>query len=133
MKIKRKSREIQDIPLASTADIAFLLIVFYLAASSLLEFRGVEIPVPRKDAPPMQILRDNIFRVEITATGQFIHDDTSTDLDALQQSVRKSFQKNPELVIVVRVDPEAPSERIPQLVRRLQDERIERISIGLDR
>ncbi|MCB1316400.1 MAG: biopolymer transporter ExbD [Leptospiraceae bacterium] len=133
MKIKRKSREIQDIPLASTADIAFLLIVFYLAASSLLEFRGVEIPVPRKDAPPMQILRDNIFRVEINATGQFIHADTSTDLDTLQKSVRESFQKNPELVIVVRVDPEAPSERIPQLVRRLQDERIERISIGLDR
>ncbi len=69
MKIRTKRRALEEIPLASTADIAFLLIVFYLAASSLLEFRGVQIPLPKKDAPPMQVLRKDIFRIKVNAAG----------------------------------------------------------------
>ena len=43
-RVKRKTREVEEIPLSSTADIAFLLIVFFLAASALLELRGVHAP-----------------------------------------------------------------------------------------
>ena len=61
LKIKRTTREAREISLASTADIAFLLIVFFLAASALLEMKGIQISLPEKDAPPMQVLRKDLL------------------------------------------------------------------------
>ncbi len=130
-RVKRKTREVDEIPLASTADIAFLLIVFFLAASALLELRGVQIPLPKKDAPPMQILKENIFKIGIAPDGGFTYDGAVIERDALATQIQQSFAENSELVVVVRADAESPSRKIPELVRLLQELRIERVSIGM--
>lgn len=132
MKIKRKSRAVEDIPLSSTADIAFLLIVFFLAASALLEFRGLKLPIPKLDAPPMQLLKKDIFRIFIAANGEYMHEDAALALDDLQLKMRESFGANSEMVLVVRVDPEAPSETVPRLIQRIQQERIKRLSLAME-
>lgn len=130
-RVKRKTREVEEIPLASTADIAFLLIVFFLAASALLELRGVQIPLPKKDAPPMQILKENIFKIGIAADGGFVYDGATIERDALAARIKESFAENSELVVVVHADENAPSRKIPEIVRLLQELRIERVSIGM--
>ena len=131
--IKRKTRAVEEIPLASTADIAFLLIVFFLAASALLELRGIQIPLPKKDAPPMQVLTKNLFKIYIDGKGSFVYEKNGIELDALQIKMREAFRANSELIISVRVDAEAPIEKVPELVQRVQQEGIERISIGMDK
>ena len=133
MRIRRKTREVGEIPLASTADIAFLLIVFYLAASALLEFHGITIPLPRADAPPMQILRENIFRIKISPAGEYVYNNGTVPLEELQEILHEARSSNPDLVVVVRVSPDAPSETVPALVARLHDENIRRVSIGMER
>lgn len=133
IKIKRKTTEDEDIPLSSTADIAFLLIVFFLAASALLEFRGIQVPLPRPDAPPMQIEKKNIFRVEVRNDGSLRYEKRIRTLDEIQTAMREKAAKNPALVIVLRVDPEAPSSSVPRVVRQIQEEGLRRISIGMER
>ena len=131
--IKRNTREVQEIPLASTADIAFLLIVFFLAASALLEFKGVQIPIPKKDVPPMQVLKENLFKIKISSEGAFLHEKTPLNLDDLQVKMREAYQANTQLIVAVRVDENAPSDRVPKLVHRIRQERIARMAIGMDR
>ena len=133
IKIKRKASADEDIPLSSTADIAFLLIVFFLAASALLEFRGIRIPLPRPDAPPMQIETKNLFRVEVRKTGELRYEGRLRTLKDIQEAMRESYKTNKALVIVLRVDPEAPSESVPRIVKQVQEEGIRRISIGMER
>ena len=131
-RIKRKTREVEEIPLSSTADIAFLLIVFFLAPSALLELRGVQMPLPVKDAPPMQILKDNVFKIGIAPDGGFSHDGRSYEFGALGELIAQRFQANSELVVVVRAHSEAPVHRVPEIIKLLQDLKITRVSIGLD-
>ncbi len=131
MKIKRQRRDAEEIPLASTSDIAFLLIVFFLTVSALLEFKGVEIPLPKKDAPPMQILKENIYRVSISADGSFQKDKKNMPLDEMISMIRDAHQANSELVVVLEIHPDAPSDRVPHFIKRIQDERITRFSMSM--
>ena len=131
MRIRRKNREADEIPLSSTADIAFLLIVFFLAASALLEMRGVAIPLPKKNAPPMEIEEKNLFRVDIDESGQYLQDGKSMGLDQLQKDTQKAFKENKDLVVVIRPYPEAPTGSVPKLIRMLQDLKIQRVSLAM--
>ena len=131
MRIGRKNREADEIPLSSTADIAFLLIVFFLAASALLEMRGVAIPLPKKNAPPMEIEEKNLFRVDIDESGQYLQDGKSMGLDQLQKDTQKAFKENKDLVVVIRPYPEAPTGSVPRLIRMLQDLKIQRVSLAM--
>ena len=94
MRIRRKSREADEIPLSSTADIAFLLIVFFLAASALLEMRGVAIPLPKKNAPPMEIEEKNLFRIQINDQGEYIYENQTRDLASLTDIIDKAYKEN---------------------------------------
>ncbi|MBI40276.1 MAG: hypothetical protein CMF59_11800 [Leptospiraceae bacterium] len=131
MRIRRKIREADEIPLSSTADIAFLLIVFFLAASALLEMRGVAIPLPKKNAPPMEIEEKNLFRVEISDDGQYIQDGNSVSLDQLKKETEKAFKENEDLVVVIRPFPDAPTGSVPRLIRMLQELNIQRVSLAM--
>ena len=131
-RIKRTSRTVEEIPLSSTADIAFLLIVFFLAASALLEFRGVVLPLPKKDAPPMQVLKKNLYRLKVTRSGAYDHDGRAMDMEEIRTSMAEAYRGNRELIISVRVHPEAPVDRIPRLVLLVQQLEIPRLSIGVE-
>lgn len=133
VRIKKGRRDVDEIPLASTADIAFLLIIFYLASSSLLEFRGVSLPLPVKDAPPMQILKKNIFRIGVDREGKFIYEKKPFELGEIMEKASDAFRKNPELVVILRIHPESPADRVPSVIRELQKSGIERFSMGIDR
>ena len=133
MKFKRTTREMEEIPLASTADIAFLLIVFFLAASALLELKGVIIPLPKKNAPPMQVLKKNLFKVRLNARGEYTYKKEVIALQALGQKMADAFRANKDLIIAVKVHPEAPAESIPRLVQVVQDLGLEKLSIGMQK
>ena len=128
-RIKRTKRDVEEIPLSSTADIAFLLIVFFLAASALLEFRGVVLPLPKKDAPPMQVLKKNLYRLKVLRSGAYEHDGKAISVRQIQVSMNEAYQGNRDLIISVRVHPEAPVDRIPRLVLLVQQLQIPRLSI----
>jgi len=133
LKIKRTSREMEEIPLASTADIAFLLIVFFLAASALLELRGVRLPLPRKNAPPMQVLKKNVYRIKIDARGRFLRENKALGTEELARDILGAKNANSKLIVIVNISPNAPSESAPRIVKLLRDVRVHRFSLGMDR
>ncbi len=130
---RRKRRVVEEIPLSSTSDIAFLLIVFFLAASALLEMRGVELPLPRKDAPPMQILKENLYKVKVNAAGALMIDGEAVELDEMRRDIQERRTENPELVVSVRVHADAPAQAVPGILQMLREIRMQQISLGIDR
>jgi len=133
IKVKRRSRKPEEIPLASTSDIAFLLIIFFLAASALLELRGVKIPLPKKDAPPMQIQKKDLFKIKISNQGDYLYQNKTTQLSVIIQNLIEIKKKNPDLVVVVQPEAESPVEKVPQLIAELQKHNVERISLSMDK
>ena len=133
VQIKKKRRAIEEIPLASTADIAFLLIVFYLASSSLLEFRGVSIPLPKKDAAPMEILKENIMKIYIDADGKLRHDNKDFTMNEMIDLMKEKKKNNSNMVVVLRINKKTASGIVPELLRKMQKANIEKFSMGMDK
>lgn len=131
IKIKRKSKDPEEIPLASTADIAFLLIIFFLTASALLELKGVKLPLPKKDAPPMQIEKENLFKVEIDQNQNFIYEKKTFTLSEILTAMEEKYKQNPQVVFAIKIHPDCPSEIIPKLIYQMQEKNLIQFSITI--
>ncbi|MCS7204933.1 MAG: biopolymer transporter ExbD [Leptospiraceae bacterium] len=131
IQIRRKIRAPEEIPLASTADIAFLLIIFFLAASALLELKGVKLPIPKKDAPPIQVESKNLIKINITKDQSFIYENKSYNLKEVLEVLEAKFRQNPEMIVSIKVDPECPTEIIPKFLFGLKRKNIYRFSMTM--
>ncbi len=131
-KIKRKKRPEEEIPLSSTADIAFLLIIFYMVGSALLELHGVQVQLPKKDAPPMEILKKDIMKLGVDKGGHFLYENKPYDRAELEKLVKAEHAKNKDLVVVLRINKAAPSRAVPEIVHALQNAGVTRLSMGIE-
>lgn len=131
LQIKRKSKDPEEIPLASTADIAFLLIIFFLAASAMLELKGVKFPLPKKDAPPMKIEKKNLFKMEITREEKFLYENQLYELKEILSIMEEKAKKNPDIVFAIKVDPECPSNIIPELLYGMKQKQLIKFSLTI--
>lgn len=80
----------------SMADIAFLLLIFFLVSTSLLQDKGLMLQLP-PDLPPTEtLIKDrNLFKILINSKNQYlIEGDVRADLSGLTDEV-KAFVQNP--------------------------------------
>ena len=87
----------KDINAGSTADIAFLLSIFFLVATTILNDMGllVKLPPYQPDkAEPVVIKERNVFTVKINAANQLLAEGQNLDLKLLKGEI-KTFIVNP--------------------------------------
>ena len=61
----RKKVELEEISAASMSDIAFLLLVFFMVTAVFFVKEGLNIQLPRKNVPPTQVLRSDVFEINV--------------------------------------------------------------------
>ena len=111
--LKRKSRVSDEIPTASMADIAFLLLIFFLVTTVFSEERGLGIVLPEKQTEEVEINPKNIVTFYVVGDDVVqIRRGDSPDKQTLQFSqveavARQELAANPQLVISVKTAPEA--------------------------
>jgi biopolymer transport protein ExbD len=64
VKLKKKV-QLEEISAASMSDIAFLLLVFFMVTAVFFVKEGLNIQLPRKNVPPTQVLRTNVFEINV--------------------------------------------------------------------
>jgi len=94
------------IPTATIADIAFLLIVFFLLTTSMTEDKGLGLTLPPADSAT-QVPRRNISNVWINSIGEIAHDEDLVTLEQLRSRIQAMTEGNPELIISIKTDPDA--------------------------
>ena len=95
-----------SIPTASMADIAFLLIVFFLLTTSMTKDKGLGITLPPADSGT-QVPRRNISNVWINSIGEIAHDEDLVTLVQLRSRIQAMTEGNPELIISIKTNPDA--------------------------
>jgi biopolymer transport protein ExbD len=99
---KRKDRTVA-IPTASMADIAFLLLTFFLVTTSLDLDKGLGLTLPPKgEAKP--IPKSNIASLLINASGEVLLDEEPTDIPAIKEIIRQRMALNPSLLVSIKTD-----------------------------
>ena len=78
----RSKRELQEINAGSMADIAFLLIVYFMVTTTFAATRGLDFALPKDDDTPPVVEKEESVLIEIRPTGDVIAD-TALALDKL--------------------------------------------------
>ena len=95
---KRQRRLPSQINAGSMADIAFLLLIFFLVATTILEDQGILVKLPPWDNTPppgTPVPTRNLLPIKINANGLLLVEKEETDIRQLRE-MTKEFITNPE-------------------------------------
>lgn len=105
---KRNHRQIPELNTTSTADISFMLLIFFLVTSSMDTDKGLMrqmAPPPLEKEQPMDIQKDLVMRVELDGKNQLSCNGKMVSLDELDKEVRALATVNrTEHVISIQAD-----------------------------
>jgi biopolymer transport protein ExbD len=134
--VKRKRKAGFTIPTASTSDIAFLLIIFFMSTTKFDTKIGLGLTLPPaavEGAEKVKIAEKNMTRIFINKDGQFLVNDqlmTQQDLPRLEDMIRKTVSANPKMVISLKTDREASYNDMIMVLDRLQKAGAVKISLS---
>lgn len=98
--LKRRKRYTAEIPTASMADVAFLLLIFFLAATTIDVDQGILMQLPPKleeDDQPPPIRDRNMLKVYLDSNEKLLVEDEPFPLSQLRNEVRKHVLNNGSL------------------------------------
>ena len=115
----RRRSEIPSLNTSSTADISFMLLIFFLRTSSMDAGKGLKRqlpPPPQEQEQVADILDSDIMTIVLDADGRMTVDGNEFSLLQLQQEVRQFAAVNPHhRVVAIKTDPQAKYDAYFQL------------------
>lgn len=87
---KKKSRE-AEIPTASMADIAFLLLIFFLVTTTIDVDTGIGmvLPPPLEDETPPPVKERNMLKILVNEQGQILLEDRPSAVNMVRGEIKK--------------------------------------------
>jgi biopolymer transport protein ExbD len=119
MKIARRHLP-AEIPTASMADVAFLLIIFFLVASFYSVTRGIQFSLPRHDEAALTAEPEAAVLIEIAANGALTVDNRPMPLADLRQYLSPKLQRNPTKSIILQTSLDATYENMTDVFDELR-------------
>lgn len=133
---KKKLKVSSEIPTASMADIAFLLMIFFLVTTTFPKDRGLAIVLPEQGVEA-QVSQRNILHLIVQPNGivdvrrgesQQVQQLRPQEVDALW---RQEVTANPNIIAAVKTHPEAPYRYMIDVLDALHEANAERISLQI--
>lgn len=130
----KKSKVSGEVPMSSTADIAFLLLIFFLVTTVFPKDKGLAIVLPEEQSE-VQVSQSNILHLIVQPTGivdvkrgesQQIQQMRPSEIEGLW---RQEVVGNPNLIAAVKTHPEASYEYMIDVLDALHSANAERISL----
>jgi biopolymer transport protein ExbD len=135
--LERKSRVSDEIPTASMADIAFLLLIFFLTTTVFEEEKGLPIVLPESSEDVVEVSQKNIIHFLVQEDGAVVirrGESTAEQVvsyTAIQGIMRQEIANNPDIIAAVKTAPDAPYRHMINVLDELQEAAAQRISLQL--
>jgi biopolymer transport protein ExbD len=117
------------IPTATMADIAILLISFFLVTTSMSRDKGLGLTLPPSGAAT-RVPGRNITNVWINAAGEIMHDEDLVALEQLGRRIADMTRENPNLIVSIKTDPDAQYEFFVNVIDEVKKAGNDKISIA---
>ncbi len=103
--IIRRFTQTPEIPTASTADIAFLLILFFMVTTVFRATRlHLNIRLPQAMSTERILMRRNVSHIWIDNNSKIYIDDNLISPQVIADKMRPKVLENPELITILNVD-----------------------------
>ncbi|MYI47432.1 MAG: biopolymer transporter ExbD [Gemmatimonadetes bacterium] len=118
---KRKSKASQEIPSSSMADIAFLLLIFFMVTTVFQKDKKRDIEWPEAEAAEkMDDKQKDILNIWVEVSGEVYINDQLWQMEDVRSIVRPLYAENTSLVISLRSDQNVRYQYIDLVQKELQ-------------
>lgn len=119
--LQRKSKASQEIPSSSMADIAFLLLIFFMVSTVFQKDKKRDILWPEAEAAvKMDDKQKDILNIWVEANGDVWINDLYWSMEDVRDVVRPLFSENINLRISIRGDQNVPYNYIDLVQKEMQ-------------
>jgi biopolymer transport protein ExbD len=119
--LKRKNKAASEIPSSSLADMAFLLLIFFMVTTVFRKEKKQEVVFPEAEATQkLAEPRKDIVNAYVTSDGTIFINDRNTAIDQVSGVIAPLYAENRGLVVMLRSDRDVSYQRIDQILKELQ-------------
>jgi biopolymer transport protein ExbD len=119
--LKRKSKAASDIPSSSLADMAFLLLIFFMVTTTFRKEQKRDVVFPDAEATQkLEEPRKDVLHVYIETDGAIYINDRLTPVEQVSNTVAPMWLENRGLVVMLRSDRDVSYSRIDNILKELQ-------------
>ncbi|MDE2974913.1 MAG: biopolymer transporter ExbD [Gemmatimonadota bacterium] len=132
----KKSRISDEIPSSSMADIAFLLLIFFLVTTTFPKDKGLAIVLPEQ-AKEQEVSQKNVLHILVNPAGTVTirrgesEQEQTVSPGEVEQIWRQDVAQNPNLIAAVKTHPDAPYRFMVDVLDALQSAAATRISLQI--
>ena len=127
--IKKSRRPAQEINSSSMADIAFLLLVFFLVTTTISMDKGISLILP-SEGNELEVNRKNIVNILMNESGKVLLDDKPTRVNDIRGIVERKIANNPNLIFSVQTHPRTKYQDSLRILDQLKEAKATKISIA---
>ncbi len=127
---KKRRFEGGEIPTSSMADIAFLLLIFFLVTTTIDTDKGLGIVLPPPGDIEIEIRKENILNCLINSQGKVLLDEEPISVAQIHRVVGQKLRKNDKLIISVKSHPKTTYNDYVRVIDQLKMADAKRISIA---
>ena len=118
-----------EIPTSSMADIAFLLLIFFLVTTTIDMDKGLGMVLPA-EGEELEINKKNILNCLINSRGKVLLDEEPTPIETISRIVGRRLRENDKLIVSVKAHPKTAYTDYIRVIDQLKMADAKRISIA---
>ncbi len=107
MKIDSNRNVSDEIPTSSMADIAFLLIIYFMITTTFTATRGIDFAPPKDDDRPPEIEKEESVHIKIQPGGTLLVDTKPMEVSEILDYLEPKLKRNPKKPVIIEPDPAA--------------------------
>jgi biopolymer transport protein ExbD len=134
--LNKKSKVSDEIPSASMADIAFLLLVFFLVTTTFPKDKGLAVVLPESEVE-VEVSQRNVLHITVQPNGTVLlrrgesENISSITAREVEQIWRTEVAQNPNLIAAVKTHPDAAHRYMIAVLDALQLAGADRVSLQI--
>lgn len=109
-----------EIPTSSMADIAFLLIIYFMVTTTFAATQGLDFALPKEEDQPPIVEKEESTLIEIQADGSYVVDQQPMQLEDILDYLKPKLERNPLKPVIIRPMPQAPYGSMVQVFDELR-------------
>ena len=129
MSLRERKARVGAIPEGGMADIAFLLLVFFLVTTTMDMDKGIGIILPA-EGQEIEINKKNILNLLISSSGNVLLGGEAIAINQIDDRVKEEIRKNDKLIISVKAHEKAQYDVYIAVLDQLKKAKATRISIA---
>lgn len=126
---KERRHKGSEIPTSSMADIAFLLLIFFLVTTTIDMDKGLGQVLP-PEGDTIEINKKNILNCLINSSGKVLLDNEPVEKRDISRVVKQKLLANDKLIISVKAHPKTEYKDYIEVLDQLKEAHATRISIA---